>query len=356
MTTSTVKPVPNSILIYKYVKDVFPMVKQNLRRWKNTAEAAPEQTLARQALDSIRMKAFHCQGGSIYALYPGVMTEKVVEFIVAYQTISDYLDNLVDAVDVQNEKAFAQLHLAMTEALEPEAKRSDYYAYYPYRDDGGYLDTLVRVCQENIKTLPAYPLVKQDMLWLAEQYSMLQTTKHLAQSEREGKMLSWIQKHLPAYPGLSEWEFAAATGSTLAVFCLYAAASNPLLSEDEVRRIRQVYFPWIEGLHILLDYFIDYEEDRETEQLNFVAYYNSPILCKERLSFFVRTSLQEAGKLSHPKFHEAVIKGLLAMYLSDEKGNLGEIKETTKALLEIGGFEVKLLYWVCMQLRKRDIL
>lgn len=356
MTTSNVKPVPNPILIYKYISDVFPMVKRNLRRWKDAAEAAPEQALANQALDSIRMKAFHCLGGSIYALYPGVRPEKVVEFIVAYQTISDYLDNLVDAMDVQDEKSFAQLHLAMSEALEPEGRRSDYYAYYPYNNDGGYLDALVRVCQENIKSLPSYPLVKQDMLWLAEQYSKLQTTKHLAKAEREGKMLSWIENHLPAYPAISEWEFAAATGSTLAIFCLYAAAYNPLLPEEEVRRIRQAYFPWIEGLHILLDYFIDYEEDRETEQLNFVAYYNSPLLCQERLSFFVKASLREAGMLTYPKFHEAVIKGLLAMYLSDEKGSLPETKETTQVLLQSGGFGVRLLYWVCLQLRKRDIL
>lgn len=351
-----VREVPNPVLIYKYIKHVFPLVKRDLRHWETLAKLSPDKVLSKQAIDSISSKSFHCLGGSIYALYPGVRTEGVVEFIVAYQTISDYLDNLVDALEVQDERAFAQLHLAMTEALEPKAERSDYYAFYPYQEDGGYLAALVQTCQGKVGSLPSYSLVKGEMLWLAELYSSLQITKHLAESEREGKMLSWIQSLLTHYPGLSEWEFAAATGSTLGIFCLYAAAYDPLLQQEDVLKIKQAYFPWIEGLHILLDYFIDIEEDRETGQLNFVEYYKSKEERMERLSFFVQTSLQNARRLPYSKFHEAVINGLLAMYLSDDKGNLQELAETTQSLLQIGGVKVKLLYWMCSQLRKRDIL
>jgi tetraprenyl-beta-curcumene synthase len=350
------KQVSNPVLIFQFVKKVFPKVKQRLRGWKNLARLAPDQVLSEQALESINRKTFHCLGGSIYALYPGVITDEVVEFIVAYQTISDYLDNLVDALDVQDERAFAQLHRAMTEALEPDAVLSDYYAYYPYRNDGGYLNRLVKTCQERIKQLPSYERVKPEILWLAEQYSSLQTTKHLALSERERKMLNWIQEHLQKYPEISAWEFAAATGSTLGIFCLYSAAFNPELCQEEINRIKQAYFPWIAGLHILLDYFIDLKEDQETSQLNFVEYYESTDKRKERLSYFVQKSLQQAQQLSYSKFHEAVIKGLLAMYLSDEKGQMDDLAETTKSLIKAGGKNVSFLYWVCLQLRKRDIL
>lgn len=354
--TTVVKPVSNSVLIFQFVKNVFPRVKRHLKAWEERARCAPDQALSEQALESIHTKTFHCQGGSIYALYPGVITEDVVEFIVAYQTISDYLDNLVDALDVHDEKAFAQLHRAMTEALDPEAELTDYYAYYPYREDGGYLNMLVKTCQAKVRDLPSYYQVREDMHWLAERYSFLQITKHLALSEREGKMLSWIRRDLPSYPGLSEWEFAAATGSTLGIFCLFAAASNPTLQEEEVHKIRQAYFPWIEGLHILLDYFIDLQEDRETSQLNFVEYYPSKEVRRERLRFFVEKSLQHARQLRYPHFHEAVIKGLLAMYLSDEKSQQEELVETTKNLVKAGGTKTYILYWLCLQLRKKDIL
>lgn len=346
----------NVILIYRFVKEVFPKVKKALHHWESYAETIPQPALSEQALASIHSKTFHCLGGSIYSLYPGSDMDEVIEFIVAYQTISDYLDNLVDALEVQDEKAFAQLHLAMTEALEPDMERSDYYAYYPYREDGGYLATLVSTCQDKAKNLPSYSMVKAEMLRLATLYSALQTTKHLEPAVREEKMLGWITPYLKQYPSLSEWEFAAATGSTLGIFCLHASAFNPDLTLQDVYKIDQAYFPWIAGLHILMDYFIDLVEDRETAQLNFVEYYSSSEIRERRLNFFVEKSLTEARDLPYPHFHEAVVQGLLAMYLSDEKGKHSECAQTTRQLLNRGGTRVKILYGLCFQLRKRDIL
>lgn len=353
---SAIKPMSNPALIYNFLTKIFPLVKSELAKWKDFAETAAEPRLAEQAIDSINTKGFHCQGGSIYALYPGVNPALAVEFIVAYQTISDYLDNLVDSLGVQDEKAFAQLHLAMQEALDPEVRTSDYYLYYSYKIDGGYLRTLVKTCQARVADLPAYPLVKNDLRWLAGRYSELQTYKHLSLAEREEKMLDWANTFLPDYPEISPWEFAAATGSTLAIFCLVAASSDPDLSPEEVKRIRYVYFPWICGLHILLDYFIDLVEDKETKQLNFVQYYENPAQTWERLNLFRTSSMTATLSLTYANFHQAVVKGLLAMYLSDCKSSLPEINPTTKQLLQDSGKAVKTLHWICSCLRKRNII
>lgn len=212
------KQVSNPRLIYSFIRTVFPEVKSQLQDWEHRASHCPDQVLADQAIASIRHKEFHCLGGSIYALYPGVRTKEVIEFVVAYQTISDYLDNLVDALEIHDELAYGQLHLAMTEALDANAKCSDYYAYYPYHEDGGYLKALVQTCQRRVQDLPSYPTIKGSMLELAELYAMLQTTKHLQPSVREEKMLRWLNQLLSNYPGLSPWELAAATGSTLGIF------------------------------------------------------------------------------------------------------------------------------------------
>ncbi|WP_434512004.1 tetraprenyl-beta-curcumene synthase family protein [Desulfitobacterium sp. AusDCA] len=357
MTVSYIfKENPKFLLIYHFVKDIFSLVKKELRFWSSWAEKAPDSVLAKQAFDSIQRKTFHCLGGSIYALYPGTERETMIEFIVAYQTISDYLDNLVDAADVQDEKAFAQLHLAMTEALDSEAVVSDYYAEYPYQEDGGYLEHLVRTCQANLKDLPSYPVVKKSLIELASLYSSLQTYKHLSLEEREKKMLSWIEPHLKEYPNISAWEFAAASGSTLGIFCLVAAAHRPGLTGEEVCRLKQAYFPWICGLHILMDYFIDYVEDRETEQLNFVQYYKSILEREERLVLFLKESTQHARYLTYPKFHQTVVEGLLAMYLSDPKTQIEELRGGTQALLSAGGITIQLLYQMCRVLRKKEVL
>jgi len=343
-------------LIYSFVSKVFPLVKQELNGWQRMAEQLPDARLRLQATESIRTKAFHCQGGSIFALYPGVNKAEAIQFIVAYQTMSDYLDNLVDSLEVQDELAFSQLHLAMQEALNPEAVPSDYYLYYPYREDGGYLERLVKTCQANLRKLPSYKLVQEEAIKFAKLYSHLQTYKHLAVEEREGKMLNWITPYLKEYPEITTWEFAAAAGSTLGIFSLYVVAFNPQLTATQVAEISQAYFPWICGLHILLDYFIDLREDRETNQLNFVAYYEHTDKIFQRLQLCVENSLKQAERLDHPNFHRAVVQGLLAMYLSDEKGMDKDIRSVTKRLLGDCGLGVNLLYWLCCQLRKKKSL
>lgn len=356
MSTMVVLPMNRGRLIYYFVSKIFPLVKQELNQWQLLAAEIPETCLSQQARESIQSKAFHCLGGSIFALYPGVNKIEAIQFIVAYQTMSDYLDNLVDSLKVQDEMAFFQLHLAMHEALDPETDPSDYYLYYPYREDGGYLRRLVKTCQESLKKLPSYKLVQENAIALAKLYAYLQTYKHLALEEREEKMLNWIAQHLVNYPELTSWEFAAATGSTLGIFSLFALAFNPQLTARQVQQNSQAYFPWICGLHILLDYFIDLREDRETSQLNFVAYYEHTAQTFQRLHLFVENSLKQAACLEYPLFHRALVQGLLAMYLSDEKGMDREICSITKQLLRECGLGVNLLYWACRHLRKMKSL
>ncbi|MFY9471156.1 MAG: DUF2600 family protein [Bacillota bacterium] len=150
---------------------------------------------------------------------------------------------------------------------------------------------------------------------------------------------------------LKWWEFGAAAGSTLGIFSLisYAArpgcsacvngaasASGPGDRPSSVGHgtgrgcagptsgkcpgcVGSAYFPWICGLHILLDYFIDQAEDLESGDLNFVSYYDSMQDAAAALNRFTCMSLEKAEALFSSWIHTAVVRGLLAMYLSDPK-------------------------------------
>ncbi len=356
MTLAIREKAASTALVIKFVKNVFPLVNSELDSWKNYAERHGCPELSDQALASIRDKKFHCQGGSIYSLYDEVSTPDFTRLVVALQTISDYLDNLCDRAGIADEQAFRQLHFAMTDALDPAEPMKDYYQYYPYKDDGGYLRCLVSACRNEVGKLPAYHLVKPEILKLASLYSDLQTYKHLDLAIREAKMIEWINKHIAAYPGITPWEFAAATGSTLGMFMLCAAASSPKLTADETSRLSNAYFPWISGLHILLDYFIDAAEDLENGDLNFVAYYSDEAEKLSRLSFFCKQALNQARSIPHPVFTTTVIYGLLAMYLSDPKTEHPNEKAIRKQLLKTGGSYAALLHKLCRLLRRRKIL
>jgi tetraprenyl-beta-curcumene synthase len=350
------KQFPYSLrLAGKFVQEIFPQVDGELAKWRQLGKDCPDEILATQALASIEKKRFHAQGGSIYALYPTAPPE-YTRFVVALQTISDYLDNLCDRVGFMDEQGFRQVHQAMLDALDYEKPMADYYLYYPHREDGGYLASLVEECRRQVVKLPTYHQVKEEMLELAGLYCDLQTYKHLPWEVREKALEDWATPYLKKHPDLSCWEFAAATGSTLGIFILGALAADRELTKEEVNRVKEAYFPWICGLHIMLDYFIDQEEDQQEGELNFCFYYRDREECSGRLDLFVRKSFEQAKTLNHPDFHLTVIKGLLAMYLSDGKAGSQLNKKISSRLIATGGGTVKLLYLVCRLLRLKKAI
>ncbi|WP_094603641.1 Tetraprenyl-beta-curcumene synthase [Sporomusa silvacetica DSM 10669] len=356
MVSSLTASTSGLILLIRFVREVFPLVDRELACWQDYAATHGMRELSEQALASIHAKKFHCQGGSVYSLYKGIPTGDFVRLVVALQTISDYLDNLCDRAGIADEAAFRQLHLAMTDALDPDRPISDYYAAYPYKDDGGYLPALVTTCRREIAKLPSYRLVKPEALRQAGLYSELQTYKHLDPLVREQKMLTWINPHLLHYPGITAWEFAAATGSTLGLFMLCAAAHKPNLTASEAETIGHAYFPWINGLHILLDYFIDEAEDRQGGDLNFVSYYGSSQEILSRLTLFVHQARSQANSLPETAFVRTVVDGLLAMYLSDPKTAPPTERAIRDSLLHSAGWYPRLMYGLCRLLRKRHML
>lgn len=343
-------------LISTFIKDIFPLVDNELNIWKAKASKSPDRVLATQALSSIRDKSFHAQGGSFYALYPGVDSNISVKLIVAYQTISDYLDNLCDRAEVYDEQAFSYLHLAMTDALDAGIDIHDYYKYYPYNNDGGYLPSLVNECRRCISKLPSYYLVKDSAIYYAKLYSNLQVYKHLKLETREKKMFDWAYSHVSTYPGIMPSEFCAASGSTLLIFMLFSLSSKPSISGAEIEAIKGTYFPWICGLHIMLDYFIDYNEDIKNKDLNFVQFYKNQDELLERLRLYIDKSEQMVKTLYNPHFHKTIIKGLLAMYLSDKKADEKNLRWITESLISSQGIKFKILFALCKRLRANGVI
>lgn len=304
-------------------KKVFPIVHQQLTVWKRKAEQIPNPELRKQALASIETKQFHCEGGGIYALlaHPEKI-ETVLQFIVAYQTISDYLDNLCDrslSLELDN---FRLLHQAMVDAVSEASERalpSNYYALQEDQADGGYLLELVRTCQLALDELPSYTGYRRNVLQLCQLYCDLQVYKHIDMHKREQALLDWWSRHKTQFPQLEWYEFAAATGSTLGIFYYTSLSSHLYQSEQLNQQVSQSYFPYVQGLHILLDYLIDQGEDRLEGDLNFCFYYPSDQKKLQRFEWFVQQARSAVSNLPYAAFHLMVMEGLLGLYLADQK-------------------------------------
>ncbi len=136
-------------------------------------------------------------------------------------------------------------------------------------------------------------------------------------------------------------------------FCLVAYACTDSFDQRLAERVRNSYFPYVQGLHILLDYLIDQEEDRQGGDLNFCFYYPNEETLFARLCHFVEEADRHIAQLPHREFHRFIHRGLLGLYLSDEKVHEQDaIRKLAKQLLRSGGVTSHFFYWNGRMYRK----
>jgi tetraprenyl-beta-curcumene synthase len=352
--TKAGKPPTNVLaLTYRALRRIIPHVGTELRCWRSRAEAIPNPELRKQALVSIDTKAFHCVGGGMYGLLSGTHLAEVVQFIVAYQTISDYLDNLCDRSTSLDAADFRQLHSSMGHALTPGIQPDDYYRLRDDRDDGGYLAALVATCQNVLAGLPGYEVIAPHLHRLAAYYCDLQVHKHIHPQERVPVMQAWFAEHQESVPPMTWYEFAACSGSTLGIFALVANAAYDDCDAGQAHAIAEAHFPWVQGLHILMDYLIDQAEDREGGDLNFCVHYPDEATTLARLSRFYREADAAVAHLPDRHFHRFMNRGLLAIYSSDPKVRAQtDVQRTTRALLLRSDTAAWLFYLGCRLYRR----
>lgn len=339
------------LFLYQTNRHVLPEVYRQLNGWKQKALMIPDEELRKQALASMRDKAFHCEGGAIYVTAAFSQRSVLVPLIVAFQTISDYLDNLCDRSTSLDADDFRCLHESMLDAVSLKRPLHDYYKFRrengePFQD-GGYLQDLVSACRTQIALLPGYQAVENLISEWVGLYCDLQVYKHIRPNQRETRLIGWWEDYQSLYPELRWNEFAAAAGSTLGVFALFVAATQPSVPQSDMELYKQAYFPWISAAHILLDYLIDLEEDRIGGDLNFIAYYQDPHDSLKRLQWVMQRAREAAGRLANVSpIHLIAVDGLLGLYLSDGKvSRQPDVKHVAKSLLHRASIRSKLFYF-----------
>lgn len=343
MTIPT-RPMPFMRLIYQ---EVLPIVHEELRFWKVHAKRIPNEELRSQALQSIEEKTFHCEGGAIMALLaPHEVRRGVIRFIVAYQTISDYLDNLCDRSTSLDPDDFSALHESMHHAILVGAEPTNYYRFREDCDDAGYLATLMKTCQEVLAKMENYTVINPYLGTLCGHYVNLQVHKHVRKEEREARLIALYESAKDDLPPMTWYEFAACAGSTLGIFCLVSYAMRKDFDGAIAKQLYEGYFPYIQGIHILLDYFIDQQEDLEEGDLNFCFYYENEAELQARLLYFIREAGKCAEQLPHSTFHQYIIQGMLGIYLSDRKVmRQRNVQAVARALMKEARHAGKFFYW-----------
>lgn len=303
----------------EYFRHVRPDVVRGLEPIRARAEAIPDAELREEALSSLTTKQFHCEGGGVFGGPSRDPDGRLLAFLLPYQTLCDYLDTVTDRGPSKEPENLRQLHQALVDAVHPGQPCADYYAHHPRRDDGGYAASLVRDAQNALAAFPGLHAVEPMLQKLVSLYVDLQVYKHGPEADRVPQLTDWFRSHASLEADLDWWEFSAASGSTLGLFALLNVAVDDHPDTDMVDRVSTLYFPWVGALHILLDYYVDQDEDLAGGDLNFVTYYASSTQAIARIRRIYRRILDQARELPDGAFHQYVAKGLLGFYLSDRK-------------------------------------
>jgi tetraprenyl-beta-curcumene synthase len=323
-------------LALRFLTRVVPRASGELRRLRGRARRIPDRDIAREAQASLRRKAFHVHGACVFATFlPQKAAGAFIKLAASFETAVDYLDNLCDRLGNADETDFRALHESLIDAVTPGAPLRPYFRQRPGADSG-YLDSLVRTSQDGFGSLPGYAVVSSAIRDVTARYCELQALKHLAPGVRERRCAAAFAD---VAPDLGWWEGAAASGSTMATFALAYSAAEPL-KHALTRRIFDAYFPYFTALHILLDYFVDQQEDRDHAELNFVAAYPGQDAARDGMTRIARTAYERAASLEDAEVHLFALRAMCGYYCTRPAVRAPELRATATAVMEAAGMQV----------------
>ena len=322
---------------------VFPRVASELRHWRRSARADSRSRLRRLALAALEKRG-NMEGAAAFATFVRSGSRRdVVHALVAFQAIYNHVDLLAEQPSGEDPESRARaLHEALVLALEPGAGSPARHgqATQLAGEDGGYLAEMIEACRWALSRLPGFLPAAPAARLAARRIVAFQS---LSLGEH-GKLEAWAVNEESSGGGLEWWETAAATGSSLTVNALIAAAASPALGGRDVDAIEAAYFPVIGALHSLLDSLVDEVEDAATGQLQLVGCYCSAQEAAVRMRSLTARAIDAARGVPRGRCHALLVAAMACNYLADcERSNAQTEAVASAVRASIGGVSRPLL-------------
>ena len=191
-------PVSMPVLLWRSFGEVLPLSRARGATGGASGPSDPRPRAAPAGAGvAVASKRFHADGGCVYATGgpPGPEQEDLVRRSSPSRRSATTSTTSATAAPRSTRRTSASLHRAMTDAVDPAATPVDYYAMRTERDDGGYLEDLVRTCQEGVSLLPGYQAVAPHVSELVGLYWDLQVHKHVRREDRVPRLTQWFAGH-----------------------------------------------------------------------------------------------------------------------------------------------------------------
>lgn len=315
----------------RFLFEIVPKARAEIARIERLAAAIPNPGLRAKALHGLKAKGYHIAGACVFATFlPKPQRQRYIAIVAPLETIYDFLDTVGDSDPVPDAAASLAMHASLADALDPQRPVSPYFAHG--KDDGGFLTALVSDVRTGLATIGGLGRMREGFQTAAALYAETQTLKHLPAMERERAMRDAFSQ-AAARAGVTWFEYAAAAGSQ---FHVYAPLFSLLAGrEDEARAAYDAYFPHAAALHVLLDAFIDRDEDLANGELNWVDCYENADAFDTRIAQLVKRSGEDVSVLAAPSAHRFSIRLMLLFYLTHPKVWQQRLQSHARRLLQL---------------------
>jgi tetraprenyl-beta-curcumene synthase len=302
----------------RYWPTVAPLVRAQLERYKQHAQAIRDPVLQALALEKLSDQRFHAQvAATLATLAPSAQRKHAVQAIVAIEVTYDYLDALTEQPvpdPLGNGRCLSQ---TFTDAISVHHQPTgDYYALNPQSDDHGYLQALVGDARDALAQLPAIDAIAEVAQRCAPRFAEAQVRAHAVTSLGIEQLKEWATRHAKGTT-LSWFEyFAGATSTVLGLHALIAAAADPHTTPRDATQIDALYL-YIGVIVTMLDSVIDYERDmKNTGEPGYARYYENPSHLLGGLTNAARHAMSYARTTPNAAHHIMTLVGVVAFYTS----------------------------------------
>ncbi len=314
-----------------------PVAGREMGAWRARARAMPDRPLRESALDSLTRKRANADGAALFTILTRRRNHGLLRLLVAYETVWDYLDNVSEDGAAVGEGNGRQLHRALLEAVDLDTSVSDYYCHHLFRDDGGYLQTLVEVCRRQCRELPSYQRVRSLLLGEARRSEVGTLNHYLNPAERDRALRRWVE-HEFEDGGLVPWyELAAAASCSAAAHVLLMMAADRDCDERDVADTYAAYFPRFSIATTMLDSYVDRDEDLVNGAHSYISHYPSEEVACMRVADSVALSSSALRHLPNGHRHAVIVACMVAMYSSKDSARAPAKRASTHSLVRAGG-------------------
>jgi tetraprenyl-beta-curcumene synthase len=325
------------------------LVSREVDGWRALAGEIPDSVLRADALRALRRKRGNINGAALFWTLPDRRDVDLLAALVAYEILADFLDCVSERGASLGIASGRQLHLALVEALDPEAEISDYYRYHCGGNDGGYVRALVESCRGHCAELSGYTELRRYLLRAGELSAVLAINHEPDPILRDQALREWDGdqlvegRELPVDEHDRWYERTGGASAWLTVLAMLALAAEGGHAARERAQTFGVYLGSIAPAGAMLDSYGDLIEDQGNGDHSYIAHYPSMEVAVQRVVELIRESRREAGSLHRGARHTVISACMIAFYLSKDSVRAHDMREGTRTLRRAGGPLVWLL-------------